>query len=401
MNRKKITLQMFTSGYQEKPMPAESVIETLKRALEMITVDRIIIGWSTDRAVYEAVIDLAHRCGIEVFLWLPVFSETGLLKQVSLLKDFRGQEVRSYQLKEGENFEFYCPNHEQNLAAVRQIYEEHFSTIGFDGVFLDKIRYASFANNLEGVFSCFCPNCIARYQQAGLDPDLLKQEMAAVANGSAGYAEQPLQCLGYESGRYEFADPVWSRFFDLKAQFITQAMQSLCSYFRSCSLKIGMDVFAPFMAPFVGQDLQQLSAMADFMKPMMYRITNAPAGLPFEYRSFLQAAGQGDSGQGDFAKIQSDFNYLLGIDRSAADLPFDLAFVKRELTDLSRLGGKVSCGIEVNCIAGQAEADPDYIRETMMALADIDLEGYVLSWDILSAPQNNLSAVKQVLSEQE
>jgi hypothetical protein len=44
-----------------------------------------------------------------------------------------------------------------------------------------------------------------------------------------------------------------------------------------------MDLYAPFMAPFVGQDYEILARHADFIKPMLYRQTFAPAGMGFEY----------------------------------------------------------------------------------------------------------------------
>lgn len=127
-----------------------------KALLETIAVSKVIIGWSCDRELYEHVIRFLKQHGIECYLWLPVFSETGILKaDTGKLIDDTGNEVKSYCLSEGENFEFYCPEQQCNIRAFLEIYEENFEGLGFDGVFLDKIRYGSFSNGLGGVFSCF------------------------------------------------------------------------------------------------------------------------------------------------------------------------------------------------------------------------------------------------------
>ncbi len=52
-------------------------------------------------------------------------------------------------------------------------------------------------------------------------------------------------------------------------------------------MKIGIDTFSPFISYFTGQDLEKLQEVADFIKPMMYRTTKAPAGLPFEFERFI------------------------------------------------------------------------------------------------------------------
>lgn len=52
-------------------------------------------------------------------------------------------------------------------------------------------------------------------------------------------------------------------------------------------MKVGVDTFAPFIAYFVGQDIEKISELVGFVKPMMYRITQGPAGLPLEIDSLI------------------------------------------------------------------------------------------------------------------
>ena len=46
-----------------------------------------------------------------------------------------------------------------------------------------------------------------------------------------------------------------------------------------------MDLYAPFMAPFVGQDYGILAQHADFIKPMLYRQTFAPTSPEYVVES--------------------------------------------------------------------------------------------------------------------
>lgn len=390
---KEIVLQVFTGGYLNKKTAYEEVERRLKPILERIKVTKVIIGWFADEELYIKTKLLVHKYQAELYLWMPVFSETGLLEPVRFLRDFRGEEVKSCQMKEGENFEFYCPNDKRNRESVKDIYEKYFSKAGFDGIFLDKIRYSSFSNGITGVFSCFCPECMKKYQKSQVDIDALYEEMSKVTDGLEGYDKRPLKGLSYEDGTYGFEHPVWEDFFRCRADFIYDSLKDITGYFREQGLKIGMDVLSPFLAYFTGQDLARLKDLTDFMKPMMYRITNAPAGLPFEYDKLLLSTAGADTGT-----VRREFDRLIGV-KPKDGKEFDLDFVKLELDIMERMGIPVYCGIEVNRIEGVATAEPEYIKETVKSLSQTSIKGFVLSWDILSAPDENIEAVCQCFKD--
>ena len=221
MNKEEIIVQISTGGYLEHKVTHEAVCGKLMQLLGTIAVSKVIIGWSCSRELYEHVTGFLRQRGIECYLWLPVFSETGVLKaDTGKLVDDTGTEAESYCLTEGENFEFYCPDQQRNITSFLQIYEEHFDGLGFDGVFLDKIRYGSFSNGLGGVFSCFCPACMKRYQECGIDVDELKHQMGLVRDGAGGYGEQVLGITAYDKGNYTFAHPVWEKFYRKKAEVV-------------------------------------------------------------------------------------------------------------------------------------------------------------------------------------
>ncbi|MCL2130480.1 MAG: hypothetical protein FWH35_09020, partial [Treponema sp.] len=62
--------------------------------------------------------------------------------------------------------------------------------------------------------------------------------------------------------------------------------------------------------------------------------------------------------------------------------------------DLKALVSSSACpvyaGVEINRIENIAEVYPPYIEETMTAYAGTGIRGFVLSWDLLSAPEENI-----------
>ena len=390
-------MQIFSGGFLGEAVPFKAVEEKLSMVLPRLPVSKVIMGWAgggsrETRSLYEKTAVFLEKSNIEFYLWFPVFSETGVLKSLDPLVDLHGRplESQSGSGKE-ENFSFCCPGSRHNIEKILEIFEEEFSSMPFSGIFLDKIRYPSFAQGQRGVFSCFCPHCAAEYADPGQVRDAL-----------SGTFSQPLGINGYLGcGTYEFEDPLIMEFFSLKAGFISRSMQRICRYFREKRLKIGFDVFAPFLAPFVGQDLRALSELCDFMKPMMYCITRAPAGLPFETEALLCETGCSNP------EKRQRFHEILGLD--PRKLPFSLHsqqgehapevnFAARELANLvNSSSSPIYAGMEINRKKNLAEVYPDYIEDAITAYSGAGVRGIVLSWNLLDAPQENLVRVGEVI----
>ena len=374
---KEVVLQIFSGDFIGEAATFEDIRQKLEPIVSQIKVSKVIMGMSMNPELYFNVREYLTKNGIEFYLWLPVFAEWDVLKKGHPLIDYHGKDKGGYQLDEREDFTFYCPNHPQNVLNVLQVFEEHYASIGFTGVFLDKIRYSSFANGLNGVLTCFCPFCQIKYKSAGFDPHDLGQAINRVPQNDA-----PFGVMTYNQGRYTFDDDRWNQFFDLKSQFITDVVQRIGYYFTEKHYKIGLDVFAPFASHFVGQDIPALSAGVDFVKPMMYRMTNAPAGLPFELEAILQETASNEAQKQAFYKI-------LGFNPEKR--PFDIDFTVKELNDLvEQSKTPVYPGVEINRAQKIAEVYPDYIEETIKAYAQSDVKGFVMSWNLLNAPQENI-----------
>ena len=135
-----------------------------------------------------------------------------------------------------------------------------------------------------------------------------------------------------------------------------------------------MDLYAPFMAPFVGQDYGILSAHADFIKPMLYRKTFAPAGLSFEY-NLLKEAVPGAEGYPDFA--------------------MDLDFLNAQLEAMEPYACAKYPGIEINFREAIAPTTPEYVTESLNAVMNHGFNGAVLSWNIMEAPVAHIDCLSK------
>jgi len=372
-----VTVQIYCGGYVKKPEVSFDLIkEKFLYAADRLPVTKVLMGWPSDKALYERTLELLAKKNIKLYLWFSVFSETGTVKNLSPLVDFSGNKIERDIIKEDEDFFFCCPNNADNIKKILEIYDENFSSIGFNGIFLDKIRYPSFANNpgKNGVFSCFCPECVKYYKSVNFD---YKKAVSALSNH-----ENTLNITEYKgNGKYFFKDEIIQEFFRIKAEIIFNSLKNICDHFNKQGLEIGFDVFAPFLAPFTGQDIIKLSSLCDFIKPMMYRVTNAPAGLPFETNALERHAG----------------NNVIGKNL------YSLGFCAEELNKLSISCGSscdVYAGIEINRVKDLAEADTAYIEETINAFSKTKIKGYALSWNLLDMPQENIDKTAAMLKMQ-
>lgn len=360
-------VQVFTGGWNNGNYDTASIIDRLDALSDEIPVKRVIIGWNLDPEPYRRIGEFLHGKNIEMFIWLPVFSEIGGLADCDLSLDLWGNAPASYALQEGEDFTFFCPGSPKNVDIFTGIYEKYFSDCGFDGVFIDKIRSQSFVAGVSGILSCGCETCAGKFAELGVDLEDVRK--AWEAKGDDFFS-----VTGYdpESG-FTFADSLLDSFLKAKADIISESVGQICDYFHAKGMLVGMDLYAPLMAQFVGQDYVRLSAKADFIKPMLYRRTEAPAGIGFEY-GLLRKSIPGAKGYPD---ITTDLDFLNG----------QIGYVS-----------KASCGkfpgIEINYREDIARTDAGYVRESIDAVKAAGFDGAVLSWDVMLAPDSHIECLR-------
>ena len=359
-------VQVSLGPWNAPAYTAEQINARIDSVSALIPVGKVIIGWSLDKDIYRQVGEHLHAKGIRMLLWLPVFAETEEVCENSTAVDLCGRVPANYDLTAGEGFSFNCPSDPHNIANVVAIYDRHFADCGFDGVFLDRIRTQSFVGGVSGVLNCGCPICAARYAAEGVDLEAVKA--AWEAQGDAF-----LSVVDYDPEiGFEFKDPLAADFFRAKGHIVSGGVAAVADSLRRRGLEIGMDLFAPFMAPFVGQDYAILAQHADFIKPMLYRKTTAPAGMGFEYELLRQALPNA-TGYPEFA--------------------MDLAFLDSQLAAMEPYPCAKYPGIEINYRAGVAETDPAYVTESLDAVMRHGFSGAVLSWNIMEVPEAHIACL--------
>ena len=362
-------VQVSLGDWNNPDYTAGQIVARLDSVSRMVPVGKVIIGWSLDKDIYREVGEYLHAKGIRMLLWLPVFAETETVCDNTPAVDLWGGIPAHYDLTAGEGFRFNCPSDPQNIANVVALYDRFFSDCGFDGVFLDRIRTQSFVGGVSGVLNCGCPLCEARFAEEGVDLAQVRKEWDALG-------DRFFSVTGYTpEGGFVFESPVAAAFFAAKGRIVSGAVAAVADSFRSRGLEVGMDLFAPFMAPFVGQDYAILSEHADFIKPMLYRQTFAPAGMGFEY-DLLRQSVPGATGYPDFA--------------------MDVAFLDSQLKAMEACPCAKYPGVEINYRADIAPTSPTYVTESLEAILRHGFNGAVLSWNIMEAPDAHIACLNSL-----
>ena len=361
-------VQVSLGGWHSPDYTAEQIIGRIDTVSQLIPVQKVIIGWSQDKDIYRRVGEYLHDKGIRMLLWLPVFAETEEVCENSPAVDLWGQVPANYDLAAGEGFRFNCPSDPKNAENVVGIYDKLFSDCGFDGVFLDRIRTQSFVSGVNGVLGCGCPLCVERFAAEGVDIEAVKSEYEA--KGDAFFSVSNYDPVG----GFTFENPVAAAYFKAKGHVVSASVAAIADSLRSRGLEVGMDLYAPFMAPFVGQDYTILADHTGFIKPMLYRQTFAPAGMGFEYDLLRKA-------------VPDATGY--------PDLKMDVDFLHSQLKAMEPYACGKYPGIEINYRPVVAPTSPEYISESLKAVLSHGFDGAVLSWNIMQAPLSHLEPLNQ------
>ena len=379
----KTYLQVFSGGFKNQIINLEELMEKIKFVTEKADVSGVIIGWALNKEFYAKLKKALSKYNIELYFWLPVFSELDYFEKFQDVINYRDENKKSTGFQEDENFNFYCPNNEDNIKNIKSIFLKYLADYDIDGVFLDKIRYPSFSNDSESVFTCFCDTCKAKMKESGINVAELQRKIEDIFGESNSYNKNPMGISDYKNFRFDFSDPLINKFFKFKEESINNALEELTGFFRENNLKIGLDLFAPHISCFTGQNIIKLSSMADFIKPMYYRATYAPAGVPFEIESYSKSFPNKNSGD-----LEKEFFGIInetGNEISDKYMENELCRLKKEF-DIKN----ICSGLEFNKIKDIALSDTDYLERSINSFYNAGTEGIVLSWDLMRMPLEHL-----------
>ena len=364
----KYILQVYSGDRHTSGFRTDEITDRIKAIASGIKIDQVIIGWGTDAAAYRKIGAFLHGAGIRMILWLPVFSEAGEELRPDRATDIFGQPVAAPDGQPDDAFHFVCPSSAHNAQIVKDAYERYFSDCGFDGVFLDRVRGQSFAAGISGVLSCACANCRKAFQQKGVDIREVRQLYEEQGDAFFDVASWPM------NGEFTLERPQAQRFFEAREEIIADAVTDIIRSFKSKGLIVGLDLFAPVVSRIVGQNYSLLAGKADFIKPMLYRRTEAPAGIGYEY-ALLRRHAPGA--------------------RGIPALSMDRAFLDSQLRAVADLPCEIYPGVEINYDEELVRTDPAYIRESLAAIREHGIEGAALCWNVMQAPEQFLRTVAE------
>ncbi len=408
MSRYWIGTQIFLGQAERAELTKTSVRDAVRRARELAGLDGLIIAAGSHPAQTADIAAEARACGVESYLWFPVLADVpgvpARAEDLVVCADGARGNGRSGAwegLAGGdEEFAFSCPNNAASVDRAFEAYTRLIDRTGVTGVMLDRIRFPSPANGFEALFTCFCGFCAARYQAETGRP--LGRERERATGFLSRLATLTASSLGAE---WSEIDDLWTAagLTDLarfRRRSVVDAVRRFAQAARSRGLKVGLDLFSPSMAGLVSQDYRALAGLADWIKPMIYRLAAGPAGLPLELASLTRALsalclGLGDAGACRLVGAATGWD----IPESSAEL---LAHGLPESVIASELGRIRSLGLSGTAVYAGIEAVSipafhiDVTREVLersLSCLGEPATGLIASWNLLRIPEENLRLI--------
>jgi hypothetical protein len=413
MRKKWIGTQIVLNNiYNNHLNKNDNLKKKLSMAKDALDLDALIVWSDINKKDSDLVREICRDFKIKTYLWYPILADVlGFkIEQEQAVETFDG--LRGYgengrwdKLGKGpEDFLFLCPNDEQNIRQIFSHYQNKIIESDFDGVFLDRIRFPSPCNGFEALFSCFCKSCLNKfYSDYGEDLESYRNQVKAF------FKKFKTIDINYLQACQSFSDIIirdnLKKFYDFRKQSVYGMVKMFADEARQMGKLVGIDLFAPSLAPLVSQDYQLLARTCDWIKPMIYGHTSSPAGFPLELYCFLRAILDINPALNE-GQLIDEVNRLLGV-----DLPTQLddllkngiseLIISREMQKVKEfnLPEKVDIyiGLEAVQIPGVCHIDKSILKKYLESVIEEDIKGILLSWNLMKIPDENLKLVGDFL----
>ena len=387
----------------------------LATAKEFLDLEALIIWPDLNKKNLDLVREICRDFKIKTYLWYPVLADVLAFKiqQEQAVETFNG--LHGYD-KHGcwdklgggeEDFLFLCPNDGERIRRIFDQYQNKITESSLDGVFLDRIRFPSPANGFELLFSCFCQFCRKKfYTQYGEDLENYRYQAKAV------FEKLKTMDIRYLRTCQSFSDMIiqgnLKKFYDFRKQNIYQVVKIFADKAKQMGKIVGVDLFAPSLAPLVSQDYRLLAKTCDWIKPMIYGHASGPAGLPLELSCFMKAILNMNSAL-DESQFIREISRIIGVDLPTQindllknGISENIIYLEMQRIKELDLAENVNIyvGIEAVQIPGLCHITAKILKKYLESLAEAEVKGMVLSWDLLKIPDENLKTVGDFLSTQ-
>lgn len=394
-----ITLQYLEDSPDLATLDPREVIQKLRGAIECISFSHILIGWHLPPRLLDACRKDAKNAGIKFILWHPVLTSDAVFTPCPewQITGLMGTKVKGLQAK--PEFTFVCPNHpDAREAIIRRI--EDLSRSGlYEGIFLDRIRFPSPSCAPLTDLGCFCDHCQRKAETMGLDLARIQRvilEQTATENGRIMLIKGLLGCPGDQSTTLCSAI---QDFMDFRCRSIANLIEAVVTPIHAAKMEVGLDCFSPSLTSMVGQDLDVLSGLSDWVKIMTYVHTFAPAGIPFELSGLL-----------NFLTANTNLSYTEAMALLNDGLPFQITETRdqlekeglstralaAEIRGYIRTGNiPILAGVELVDKKGITHITEESLARDLQALMNAPIDGLALSWDLRHIPLEWLELVSK------
>ena len=238
-----------------------------------------------------------------------------------------------------------CPNSPELQSALLLSARTLAQTAGISGIIIDGNRFASPASHdgIPAFFTCFCPHCMKKMDDMELDSNAIKASVTAVYRF---IADNEL----FEPD--EHIDNLIS-WVDFRRSCITESLTEFFGEIKKINpaLKTGIYIFTPMLAPFVGQNYDDISEICDFLSPMIYRVYYHPEGIACLNHELAAISGWFDGKNAAQRKTLGDILYTLFGSRfddlPSADLLLDKGVSNWLVVTEAAAAAKYPCSVPI------------------------------------------------------
>ncbi len=173
-----------------------------------------------------------------------------------------------------------CPNNPMIKKNCLKKIKNVLSTYEGHGIALDGIRFPSPGSGLHTFLTCFCEYCCEKGKNFGVDLAKVKDFLKKSRN--------PVDFI-YASCHRDGHKQL-SEWIDIRCKSITEDVRSIKEFVKDIEPKVevGAAIFAPSLAPLVGQNYLELGSILDFIHPMIYHKGEGLACINFELAKLIE-----------------------------------------------------------------------------------------------------------------
>lgn len=394
-------VQYLEGGPGVAAIAPEDVRARLRAACEVLPISLVLLGWNLPPALVRACREEASRAGAQLYLWHPLLTghSTCMPRARWRAIGLDGTPVPGFRgLPECT---FVCPNRPAVHQAALQHLHDAVRSGSYDGVFLDRIRYASPAANPSRLLACFCDDCRQAAGDEGLDLEAARgliRDLTTAPDRAPWVARMLLEPQAPVTDDAALG-ALWE-FLCFRVRGITRFVSAATEMIHSEGLAVGLDCFSPALTHMVGQDLGRLDPLCDWIKIMTYGHALGPAGLPFELLDLSGwLVGQRSVSEAEALEWMS-LATRLPLPPTQATLrgrgiaPEALGIESRR----ARAAGvsTLLAGMELVEIEGICALARPQIIADLRAFRTAGVDGLVLSWDLWHIPLERLELVRRV-----